>query len=768
MPEAAVEREHGGPRPSPGRADGTVLIPGTLSPLNAAADDFRIAKPDDFLDLVARIRDSGAGFAFDVETSSTRLEVASIVGLSISSRTLDVYFPLRHRDPLLPPKEEPPPPPPPADEPFVLSGAARKRERKPPAPKPRRRTLGEQRATPPYVGNLPERELLAALLDLFRASPATKGAHNIAFDWRALLEAWKRLGLVDTPFLAPGLNDSMLAAYALSLHLREAHGRLGLDWLAERVLGRNKDEAELRAWFEKQGVRRVQDQKESLAWAPIRLAARYCVFDARLCRGLLKRLLRKLREDTGCRRVYARELRLARTTMAMESTPKFVDLAYAEERLAASEKELEVVKVRAEKIAKRDLNMNSAKQLAEVLRLRGLPLPLTEKSEAASEDGEGGTYSTSAEALEPFRNKDALVEAIFDHRWLKRRKDVFEALVAYSIPCRWRSEGPPESGRVFLMEEEDASPAARDWFRRRRGILFPHLNQTSARTGRFSTSEPNLHGTDRDDTVDEELVDRARAWSVRRAIVPPGPNWLLLFVDWRQVEPRLTAHFTRDRNLAAIFAENRDLYVEIGKTAWPVDLELPDKAWKEAHPDLRQRAKNLFLAVEYGAGPRQASVMIGPPCGTVEAALILQRVDERFPGIGAYAEYLARQFRARGYVRNPFGRKLYLDHEERTYALLNYMVQGTGADLLKVATIRADDDLAASGLRATLAMSSHDELFLHVHREDVEEAIPILVRAMTDFPFRVPLEVEVAIASVAWSEKVPVPIGGPFPWDKLP
>ena len=716
-------------------------------------------------EVISLIQRDHLAFGFDIESRGTKLEKDAIIGLALSTRAARWYFPLNHYTELA----EPVPTKIAAQYTTDIAVWTEEREsgvpihsrrfrKKPIQPKP---VKLEERLllSKPRTNNLPEPEFFAVLLPLFMSGKEiVKIAHNSPFDWRAILTAFRRHGLVDGFFIPPGLHDSLIAAYALSLHLQEQFGKLSLDWLSERLLGDAKDESDLRAWFESRKFRGVEKQKGNYHLAPIDMVARYCAHDAWLAFRLFAKLAPRVRADEGCLKLYRREMDLVAVTVQMESWPKYVDLEYLRGRKEAGEAKLEEMRQGLYKMAKRTFNPNPSGDLIEVLLERGIELPQTEKNmeaqaraDAAGKDAPKTKYSTSEDVLEKFRG-DALVDAIFDYRALTKRI------------------GTDLTGVLHFADPNS-------------GALHPNYNQTTARTGRRSSAHPNNQNLTRDDD------EFAAEWSVRRAFIA-RPGRVYLFVDWKQIEPRWAAHLTRDKALTRVYLEKgRDLYVDIGKAAFttsappkkgakiimptPADLELIDKEWKAKHPVLRQAAKTLCLAMIYRIGPKGLAKKIAEESkGAVrpsieETETLLYRLGNKYSGIERAVEFLAEAYERQGYIRNPFGRKLYLEDPKRTYPLLNAWVQSSAADMLKTAELDTSRAVEKAGLDCMLAASIHDELGFDCAIEDAEAALKIIVYEMTKYELRVPLEVDIAMTASDWSSLIEFSPSDPIPWETL-
>ena len=793
-------------------------------------------------------------FTFDIEGRGLKAEVAQISGIAVSSKQGDYYFPLNHyeciRDPWSGARET-------YDQDMAvfeyerLRGVAVAYRRFPKKPKAPKYATVEERTKDlrRWSRNLPEREFMELFIPLFRQPKnVLKGAHNSPFDWRLIMTLARRLGVCRF-FWPQGMADSLLCAYALSLHLSQFHGGLDLDTVAKRILRKTKHEADLDAWFIDQHILRINKKggrsgvntMKGLLWcAPVELVAKYAIQDALLARELIRDLLPKVYRDEGCRRLYERELALAETTITMESAPKFIHVSYLRETYRVGLIKLEELRQDVfTKGACAPFNIDSPKALPAMLRSKGFALPFsaaTQRKLEAEEEVDKVEYSTDASVLDQFKG-DPFIDAILRYRKLKKRVGTDMAgVLKFLRPSRF-----PDLG-----------------------MIFPNLSQTTARTGRYGSSKPNGQNQTRDDENDEWSAD----FSTRRGhLCAPTPvmvcrvchgdclgancqepceacggrgTWrkpcggceghgalqsdegpvpchfccgsgeqrrLVLSADLKQIEPRWVAHLTKDKALIQVYLDDRDVYAEIGRYAFGIGSDLEDKAWKKAFPDERQAAKSLVLAILYGAGSRKVAVMVTEALiesieGRIltlrrklragdlttkgvqelregirdlkikkrdfkftldDAYRVIARMEERFPGIFAFRQWLQTKYEQNGFIRNPFGRMLYLANADKTYTLLNAIVQSSAADMLKQATLDCYRALRAAGIDCLLIFTIHDEILFDVAAEALEAAMPIIQHEMTKFELRVPLAVDFSVTSTNWSDLHSVE-KGEVPW----
>lgn len=771
--------------------------------------------------LCQNIRAERAPFSYDIETNGLRAETSDIIGMAISWKRGTFYFPLLHHEPMRDAyaggltkwaAEV-------AEYDAERAQGIKKKDRKwaTKPKKPVKATFEEQtRDLPMDARNLPFQSFWGCVAELFSDPTVPKFAHNSPFDFRRIKKTAKDWTGREIPFVAANFHDTLIMTYALSEHLARVWGGLDLNTVAANTVGVRKSEKALEEWFSARGVKKKGTQKGSLAFAPLELVADYCGMDAILVRKVARVQLPKVQADEGCLKLYKREIALVETTIAMEDAPKHIALERAKATYETGKERLVSLKAAVVDLGLPSTdnaawNPDSNDELAKVLRKMGCHLPFAPATKEKFERGEEVEtikYSVDAKALEPHRRLP-IISALLRYRRLEKRIGTdFASVLEYTLPSA-------------------TDPAM--------GTLHAGISQTTARTGRLASSKPNMQNWTRDDDSDEW----ASEFSIRAAwvVAPPACGckicdgsggtddrtacWacggtgdarrVIISADLKQIEPRITAHLTKDENLIRVYREGRDVYVEIGKIAFGLEPALPDKEWKKKYPDERQAAKAIVLAILYGAGISKIRFMVTDSVmevidgrlaflkrkweageiteeareallaevkalkkrratfsfGDEDSRRVLDKMAERFPGIFDYKAYLTEGYERRKYVRNPWGRKLYLPHEDATYMLLNAIVQSSAADLLKQATLDVYRALKESGLDCNLLWSIHDELLFDCLAADAEKASAIIVREMTKFPLRVPLESDLSITATSLKDAIEWDLKDGVPWEKL-
>jgi len=380
----------------------------------------------------------------------------------------------------------------------------------------------------------------------------------------------------------------------------------------------------------------------------------------------------------------------------MEATGVRLDVAYL--RALSLEVAEEIARLEAEvfRLAGHPFNLNSRDQLERVL-FDELGLPAIGKTEKT------GKRSTSAAVLEALREAHPIVEKILQYRELTKLKSTYI----------------------------DPLP---DLIHPRTGRLHTRFNQTATATGRLSSSDPNLQNI----PVRTPLGQR-----IRRAFIAEE-GWLLVALDYSQIELRVLAHLSGDENLIRVFQEGRDIHTETASWMFGVPREAVD-------PLMRRAAKTINFGVLYGMSAHRLSQELAIPYE--EAQAFIERYFQSFPKVRAWIEKTLEEGRRRGYVETLFGRRRYVpDLEARVKSVreaaermaFNMPVQGTAADLMKLAMVKLFPRLEEVGARMLLQV--HDELVLEAPKERAEAVARLAKEVMEGvYPLAVPLEVEVGI-----------------------
>ncbi|MEN9315592.1 MAG: hypothetical protein RIS35_1985, partial [Pseudomonadota bacterium] len=481
------------------------------------------------------------------------------------------------------------------------------------------------------------------------------------------------------------VHDTLLESYVLEAHLRH-----DMDSLALRHLGRTTI-----TYAEVAGKGAGQIPFDQVS---IELASRYAAEDAEVTMHLHRTLHPRIAGDARLEHVYREiEIPSARVLQRMERHGVLIDaelLAQQSEELGRKMLEIER---RAYEIAGQPFNLNSPKQLGEILFER-LGLPVVKKTAS-------GVPSTDEEVLAKLAEDYPLPKVVLDYRGLAKLKSTYTDKLPRMVN--------PRTGRVHTS-----------------------YSQAVAVTGRLASSEPNLQNIP---------VRTAEGRRIREAfIAPPGSS--IVSADYSQIELRIMAHLSGDPALMRAFAEGLDVHRATAGEIFGVDA---------ANVDAEQRryAKVINFGLIYGMSAFGLAGNLG--IDREAAKNYIERYFSRYPGVRRYMDDTRAQARAQGWVETVFGRRLWLAEiasssgarrQAAERAAINAPMQGTAADLIKMAMIAVQDWIEREALATRLVMQVHDELVLEVPDPELELVRARLPGLMTGVArLGVPLEVEVGV-----------------------
>lgn len=474
--------------------------------------------------------------------------------------------------------------------------------------------------------------------------------------------------------------DTMVAAY-----LVDPDQPKNLDALARSRLGLEKIATETL-------IGRGKDQV-GMAALPVDRVAEYCCEDADAVRRLVPILAREMESAGVAGLFHDVEVPLIGVLARMERAGVKVDVEALDAMARDLRDRLARLDHAIQEAAGVPFNVNSPRQLAEVLFER-LRLPRGRRTK----DG----YSTDTEVLEGLAPLHPLPRLMLEHRQASKLKSAY----VDSLPRLVH----PETGRVHAT-----------------------FHQTIASTGRLSVSDPSLQNI-------PVRSDEGRL--IRRAFVAEGERGLLASFDYSQVELRLLAHLSHDPVLMEAFRTGGDVHATTASRLFGVPVD-------QVTPAQRAQAKVVNFGIIYGMGPVRLAREL-----SLSRALATAFIDEykrTHAGVAAYLEQVLRGARERGYVETILKRRRPLPslrdanegrRAEAERAAVNAPIQGSAADLIKVAMVKIDALLSERGLRSRLILQVHDELLFETDASELDALTPLVVETMKHaLPLRVPLEV---------------------------
>lgn len=411
---------------------------------------------------------------------------------------------------------------------------------------------------------------------------------------------------------------------------------------------------------------------------------------------LAAELTRQLQEIDSFELYTDLELPLVNILARMEAAGIAVDRDVLETQRDAFIEQVNEQERAARELAGDDsLNLNSPKQLQSVL-FGTFDMPKTKKTKTG--------YSTAAKEIEQLAatHPHPFLDHLLAHREYQKMKTTLEGLIKTIQP----------DGRIHTT-----------------------FNQTVTSTGRLSSTEPNL----------QNIPVRTEAGrQIRSAFVVGEGFETLITADYSQIEMRVMAHLSADPGLIEAYREGEDLHNYVGSKVFDVPVD-------EVTPELRRRVKAMSYGLVYGLSAFGLSQQLGIPAR--EAKEIMESYFERFGGVKRYLDEVVVQARKDGYTSTVFGRRRYLPElnsdnrvarENAERAALNAPIQGTAADIIKVAMIRVDK--ALEGMASRVLLQVHDELVVEVAPGEAEDVQRILEREMDKaIELTVPLEVSVGV-----------------------
>ena len=486
--------------------------------------------------------------------------------------------------------------------------------------------------------------------------------------------------------LAGPMFDTMLAHYLLQPELHH-----NMDYMAETLLGYRTVHIE-----ELIGPR--GKRQKSMRDVPPEDVCDYAAEDADVTLRLKNRLEPELRRMGADRLFREMEMPLMPVLASMELEGVRLDTASLAETSAILTARMRDVEQTVYSLAGAEFNISSPKQVGEVLfdRLKIIDKPKKTKS---------GQYVTSEEVLQDLRGRSEIVPRILEFRGLKK----------------------------LLSTYVDALPRL---VNPRTGHIHTSYNQAVTATGRLSSSDPNLQNIP---------VRGEDGKEIRKAFVPE-PGCLFFSADYSQIELRVMAHLSGDDNMTEAFREGHDIHAATAARIYKVPIG-------EVTREQRTKAKRANFGIIYGITVFGLAERL--EISRDEARRLIDGYFDTFPRVRDYMESVKEQARAQGYVETLFGRRRYLpDINSRNATVrgfaernaINAPIQGTAADIIKVAMIRIHNRFRAEGVRSKMILQVHDELNFSVVPEEKELVERIVIEEMQGaFEMRVPL-----VADCGW------------------
>ena len=446
----------------------------------------------------------------------------------------------------------------------------------------------------------------------------------------------------------------------------------------------------------------------SMAEVSIERAAEYAAADADLTWQLLPRFEQELEAKNSTRAMQEVEMPLLPVLVRMQESGVSVDVDLLTQMSRTLGEDMARIQDEMYQTVGRPFNLNSAQQLSDVL-FNQLRLPPTKKRQRG--------FATDAASLEGLKatldagrggDVDPAAYQVLDHILNFRQLSKIKSTYTDSLP-----------GLV----------------NRRTGRIHTSYNQVGSATGRVSSNDPNIQNI----PVRTELGNEVRKGFVAR----DWPEWTLLGADYSQIELRILAHISQDPALLQAFHDGQDIHAATASLVYGVSHD-------EVDSEMRRIAKILNFGVVYGISPYGISQRAA--LSVEEGKSFIDTYFGSYPGIGDYIDGIKATAKNQGYVETLMGRKRYIPEiNSRTFAArsgaervaINTPIQGTAADVIKLAMVKLQDRMDEMGLRSLMIVQVHDELIFEVPSDELEDmqaiVLDIMPRAME---LAVPLEVD--------------------------
>ncbi len=538
------------------------------------------------------------------------------------------------------------------------------------------------------------RAVLDELRPLLTQPGIEKVGHNLKFDLAVLLAHGVE---VSGPFL-----DTMLAHALL-----EPEQRHGMDYLAETYLGYTPVPitALIGDKTNAKDNNSGQLSMDMVAATDIDSVKEYAAEDADITWQLADLLLPQLDAKGQDSVFYDIEAPLLPVLVQMEAHGVAIDVQALREFGVQLEKRAAQLHTQIHGYVDVPFNLNSPKQLGEILFEK---LKLADKPKKTAT----GQYQTNEQVLQTLHGTHPIIADILDYREVTKLKSTYVDALPEAVSS--------VSGRVHTT-----------------------LHQLMTSTGRIASSAPNLQNIPVRSDYGKEI---------RKAFIPGLPGHVLISADYSQIELRVMASISGDAAMIEAFHQGHDIHLATAAKVYGVALD-------DVLPEMRRTAKMVNFGIIYGISAFGLSQRLGIPRG--ESAKLIESYFAQFPGIKSYLDNVIAQAKTSGYVQTLTGRRLYLRDINSSNATvrgaaeriaMNMPIQGTAADMIKLAMVRVDAALRQGSFRTKMILQVHDELLFEVPEDEVATVRSLIIDAMKNaLPLRVPVLVDAGVG-MNWLE----------------
>jgi len=465
--------------------------------------------------------------------------------------------------------------------------------------------------------------------------------------------------------------DTMIAHYLLQPDQRHNMDSLALTYLHYQAVP-------IESLIGKKGKNQL-----SMRMVDLETIKEYAAEDADIT-WQLRQVFDPMLKETGTDTLfYETEMPLVPVLASMEAEGIKIDISALKSYSIELTEEISKIEKEIYLKAGEEFNISSPKQLGEVLFDK---LQLSSKPKKTKT----GQYSTGEDVLVKLAYRHPIVENILEYRSLSKLISTY----IDSLP--------------LLVNPRDER-------------IHTSYNQAVAATGRLSSNNPNLQNIP---------IRTERGREIRKAFIPRNSEYILMAADYSQIELRIIAHLSKDEAMMDAFQKGMDIHTATASRVYG----LPPK---DISKDMRRNAKTVNFGIIYGISAFGLSERLGIP--RKEAASIINSYFEKYPGIHQYMENTKAFARSHGYVETILGRRRYLKDIHSANAVvrgyaernaINAPIQGSSADMIKIAMINVFDELQSQQLRTKMILQVHDELVFDVHKEEIEQVKKLVEEKM--------------------------------------
>ena len=527
-----------------------------------------------------------------------------------------------------------------------------------------------------YIPTPPDRPTAQRVVDIFRPLFESDTIMKVGQNLKYDLEVLRNYGIV----LNAPMWDTMIAHYLIQPELRH-----NMDYMAETYLHYKTIHID-------ELIGPKGKQQKTMRDLPPSEVYEYACEDADITLQLKNKLEPELKKYDCEKLFYDIEMPLMPVLAEMEMNGVCLDTASLAETSKQFTQRMQEIEQRIYELAGEQFNIASPKQVGEILFDK---LKIVEKAKKTKT----GQYVTSEEVLQQLKHKHEIVADILEHRGLKK-------LIGTYIDALPKLINP------------------------RTGHIHTSFNQTITATGRLSSSDPNLQNIP---------IRGEDGKEIRKAFIPE-PGCVFFSADYSQIELRVMAHLSGDEHMIAVFREGKDLHASTAANIYKKPIE-------EVTRDERTKSKRANFGIIYGITVFGLAERLDIP--REEARMLIDGYFDTFPQVHQYMEQSKEVARRQGYVTTLFGRRRYLPDINSQNATvrgfaernaINAPIQGTAADIIKVAMIRIHERFQREAIRSKMILQVHDELNFSVYPDEKEQVERIVLEEMQNaFHMQVPL-----------------------------